>query len=132
MWRLLLIVVCIVVPPACSNADQTANSEPATARLELTALAGPVCPVETDPPLPECAPRPVEMAEIVVMDADGVVVGRGTTDADGTVTIDVPAGELTLAPQPVAGLLGTAPEIMITLRQGQVLQMSADYDTGIR
>jgi hypothetical protein len=132
MWRFLLIIVCIVIPPACGNADQAANSEPTTATLELTALAGPVCPVETDPPLPECAPRPVEKAEIVVMDAEGMEVGRGTTGADGTVTIEVPAGELTVVPQPVAGLLGTAPEIMVTLSQGQVLQVSADYDTGIR
>ncbi len=49
-----------------------------------------------------------------------------------SVTIEVPAGGLTLIPQPVEGLLGTAQEIIVTLSQGQILQVTADFDRGIR
>jgi hypothetical protein len=48
-----------------------------------TALAGPVCQVETIPPDPACAPRPVAGAVILIRDASGTEVARTTTGADG-------------------------------------------------
>jgi len=37
-----------------------------------------------------------------------------------------------VVPQPVQGLLGTAPMIDVTLSTGQTLRVTVDYDTGIR
>ena len=68
------------------------RASPATAAgvIEVRAVAGPVCPVETVPPDPACEPRPVAGAPIFVMPADGrdVVVAQGTTDEDGLVRLD--------------------------------------------
>ncbi|HET8571999.1 MAG TPA: hypothetical protein VFN14_08925, partial [Candidatus Limnocylindria bacterium] len=41
-----------------------------TGRLEVHAVAGPVCPVETQPPDPGCTPRPVAGATVLVTPAD--------------------------------------------------------------
>lgn len=117
---------------SCGATDDPRDKDVATARLEITALAGPVCPVDTDPPSPECAPQPVDAATILVTDANGTELARGTTGSDGMVDIDVIPGELAVIPQPVEGLLGTAPMINVAITAGQTLQVTADYDTGIR
>ncbi len=130
-----VIAVSALVLTACGGtggSGDTGDRAVAMARLEITALAGPMCPVETDPPSPECAPRPVESATIVVTDATGDEVVRGTTGPDGVVGFDVAPGELTVVPQPVEGLLRTASTISVTLTAGQTLRGTVDYDTGIR
>lgn len=125
---LILILISMALLAACGGTDDRA----ATARIEITALAGPACPVETDPPSPECAPRPVDNAVFAVTDADGNEVARGATGAHGRVVLEVPVGELTVVPQPVEGLLGTAAALVVSVGDGQTLQVTADYDTGIR
>lgn len=127
-----VIVVSIALFAACGDANDPEHDPTATATLKITALAGPVCPVQTDPPSPDCAPRPVDMAIIVVSGPDGAERARGTTGSDGTVVLEVAAGELTIVPQPVEGLLGTAAAVTVTVADGQTLQATVDYDTGIR
>jgi hypothetical protein len=123
-----------ILPPALGVAPPAPTTPPpsVTAMLEIVALAGPICPVETDPPSPECAPQPVDGASIVVTDSNGVEVGRGITGPDGTLTIPAPVGDLTVVPQPVPGLLGTAPPVFVTAIRGQTVGVVVDYDTGIR
>lgn len=129
--RLLTLVTLMALFVACGSG---AGSDPsaATATLVITALAGPMCPVETDPPTPGCEPRPVDMATIVVTDAEGSEVARAVTGVDGIVTLVVPSGDLVVTPQPVEGLLGTAGAIEVTVAAGGALRLSADYETGIR
>ena len=78
---LLLLAACMpaVVSP-------TPGGDAGT--LEIEVVAGPVCPVEQDPPDPNCEPRVVEGARILVQPGDGrdIVVGEATTDADGHAT----------------------------------------------
>jgi hypothetical protein len=127
-----LMAMSILVLAACGDTDDPAEVQAATARLEITALAGPVCPVETDPPSPECAPQPVDSATIVVADGDGAEIARAETGPEGMVGFDVIPGEMAIVPQPVEGLLGTAPMITVTVTAGQTLRVTVDYDTGIR
>jgi hypothetical protein len=131
-----LAVAATVAITACGGTEGSSTVastvQAATARLELIALAGPVCPVESDPPSPDCAPRAVGGAFVIVTDVRGSEVARGATAVDGTLVLDVPAGELTVTPQPVEGLVGTAPPMIVTIAAGQTLQLTADYDTGIR
>jgi len=103
-------------------------------RLEIVVVAGPVCPVEQDPPDPNCEPRPVADARILVQPADGrdILVGEGTTDEQGQVTIDLPAGDYLVAGAEVEGLMG-APELAsVTVVAGDTVTLSLGYDTGIR
>jgi len=128
MRPVALSIVLLLAAGGCA-ADGT--DEP-SAIIVVTALAGPTCPVETDPPSPECAPRPVVDAVIVVVDPGGSEVARAATGADGTVSIAVPAGTLIVTPQPVEGLPGTAPPSTVTVPPGSSISVAADYDTGIR
>jgi hypothetical protein len=108
-----------------------APEPPLLAVLEGRVVAGPVCPVETDPPNPECAPRPVAGAELVVTSAGGLDV-IAVTDGDGFFRVEVAAGPVTVVPQPVDGLLGTAPPIDLDLPAGVTDIGEIVYDTGIR
>ena len=96
------------------------------------ALAGPVCPVETEPPDPDCAPRPVAGAAIVVRDASGSEVARATTEADGGFFVPLPAGLYVLEPQAVEGYMGTAAAFEVDVQDGVATEVQLDYDTGIR
>lgn len=131
-WFIALTALALTSCGGSGGTGETGDSAPLTGRLEVIARAGPVCPVETDPPSPECAPRPVDSATIVVTDAAGDEIARGTTGPDGVIGFDVAPGELTVVPQPVEGLLGTAPPVGATVAVGRTARVEVDYDTGIR
>jgi hypothetical protein len=111
------------------------TGDPMPDKIDVSGMvtAGPTCPVETDPPNPACAERPVAGAELVILDQDGTEVLRATTLEDGTFTIQLVPGSYHLIPQPVAGLMGTAPPIDFVVDAGQpVSDLQVTYDTGIR
>jgi hypothetical protein len=114
---------------ACSSA----GGEPASTDVRGVAIAGPSCPVVTDPPYPDCQDRPVPGAVIVVLDQTGTQVARVMSGADGTFAIELAPGAYRLVPQPVDGLMGTAEEQQITVAAGEpTADVTVGYDTGIR
>lgn len=100
--------------------------------ISLTALAGPICPVETEPPDPACAPRAVPGAVVRVLDVGGVEVMRATLDGGGFAFLALEAGTYTLEPQPVEGLMGTPAPASVTVTDGVAVPIVLSYDTGIR
>lgn len=92
--------------------------------------AGPTCPVET-PGDPNCAPRAVAGAVLLVHDGSGKEVALVTTNGSGLFRFDLAVGEYTLEPQPVEGLMGTAQPMPFTVTDG-VTWLDVSYDTGIR
>lgn len=126
-FALTVALVCTLLLTACSPSSE--RTYPVGGR----AVAGPVCPVERTPPDPACRPRPVAGATLVITAADGGEVARTTTDVDGGWTVTLRAGAYTLTPQPVVGLLGTAPPIQFTISAtGSSVGLDVTYDTGIR
>jgi hypothetical protein len=108
-------------------------STPVETTVKGTVTAGPTCPVVTDPPDPSCADRPVEGAVLIVTTPAGGEVARVTSDADGTFEISLAPGRYRLEPQPVEGLMGTAPESEFTVEGGgPIVEIPVSYDTGIR
>ena len=96
-------------------------------------VAGPTCPVVTDPPDPDCADRPVAGAVLVVVDAAGEEVARIASAADGTFAVALAPGRYRIVPQPVAGLMGTASQLDVTVEVGEPPdELTIAYDTGIR
>ena len=93
-------------------------------------VAGPVCPVVKDPPDPECRPRPVEDAVLVVTSTDGNQVGRVTSDADGQFSLNLKPGVYELRGEPVEGLFGSD-TVPLEVVDGP-LEVTVTYDTGIR
>jgi hypothetical protein len=95
-------------------------------------VAGPTCPVVTDPPDPSCADRPVSGAELIVLTSSGAEVMRATSDADGIFVLHLPPGGYVLEPQPVEGLLGTANPVAFSVDEAGAADLVVSYDTGIR
>ena len=106
------------------------TSDPATVTVKL--VAGPVCPVERNPPDPSCAPRPVPTADVVLRDPSGAEVGRGSSDAAGQVVFTVPAGAYYVEAGAVSGLMRQAEPEAFSVVGGSSVILTLEYDTGIR
>lgn len=100
--------------------------------IMLTAVRGPICPVEQDPPDPACAPQPVPGAVVVIRDVAGDEVARVTLDAAGFAFLELAAGSYTLEPQPVEGTMAPPGAQSVTVADGAVVPITLAYDTGIR
>lgn len=95
-------------------------------------LRGPICPVVTDPPDPDCADQPVVGATLVFTTLDGTEVARATTDASGEFSVELAPGAYRLVAQPVEGLMGTPAPIDFGVEAGVMSELTVGYDTGIR
>ncbi len=132
----LLVVTILGAAGACTGPPGTSgpSAPAASATVSVTGRvhAGPVCPV-SKPGDPACADRPVSDAVLVVTTPAGAEVTRATSAADGTFSVALAPGDYILAPQPVAGLMGTAPSIPFRVAVGgQPAPLDVAYDTGIR
>lgn len=128
MRRVLAGALVLVALSACSSDEPTEGSAVVTGRT----IAGPTCPVETDPPDPDCAPRVVPDAEIVAALSDGTEV-RARSDEDGSFRFVLPPGAVIITFAAVEGLMNVPDPINATVREGQTLDLSdVTYDTGIR
>jgi len=135
MHRSVAVLVAALVPAALLLAACGAPSSSApTYTVAGRALDGPTCPVEPASPTPGvCEPRAVAGAVLVVSDPAGHEIERMTTGGDGSFTLELAAGNYRLTPQPVTGLLGTAPVIDFTITgTARPADLHVEYDTGIR
>lgn len=114
----------IDVPPIAGT------SGAATANVSL--VAGPVCPVERNPPDPMCSPRPVPNGDVIVRDRSGAEVAHGPADASGKVSFSVPGGAYYVEPATVQGLMGQAQAQAFSVVGGASVGVTLEYDTGIR
>jgi hypothetical protein len=96
------------------------------------ATAGPVCPVEMNPPDPACAPRPVAGARVVALDASEQVVAETMTGPDGAFALELRPGDYTIQSDEVDGLMGAPEPIRIAVEDGVVTVVDLAYETGIR
>jgi len=119
-----LLVACVAAI-ACGHAPEDAVV------VSGMALAGPVCPVETDPPDPACAPRPVVDANILAISESGEKVESRTED-DGRFFFVLAPGRYEIMAQPVAGLMGTPQPFEVEVMAEPVDIGVVMYDTGIR
>ncbi len=129
--RWSFIAALILTLAACSSGAPAPVAAPGTG-LAITAVAGPVCPVEKMPPDPACAPRPVAGATVIVQDGQGRSVATVVLDAGGAAVATLPAGNYVVQPQPVTGLMGTAASTDVTVVDGSLTPVVLSYDTGIR
>lgn len=93
-------------------------------------VAEPTCPVEG--PGIDCKDRPVEVAQILLRTIQQDLIAKVTTDKDGAFSAMLPAGQYTLEPQPVEGLLVTPKPQTVDLEEGESFEITFVYDTGLR
>jgi hypothetical protein len=117
----------VLTPDVLDGLHRNAKGTGAAGRV----TAGPTCPVER-PGDPACAPRMVAGAVLVIRDGTGKEVARRTTDASGLFRFNLPAGDYTLEPQPVQGVMGTAQPMPFAVADGALTWLDVSYDTGIR
>lgn len=126
MKKLPILLIGFVLAACTGSTPEVAGT------VTGSLIAGPVCPVETNPPDPNCAPRPVQGAVIVATSADGDEI-EATSDAEGRFTLELPEGEYTLTYQPVEGLMGVPDQGSVSITQGSAIDLGfVAYDTGIR
>lgn len=116
-----------------TTTDETGSTLPPDRGIQGTVVAGPTCPVVTDPPDPSCADQPVADAELVVTTLDGIEVARTMSAEDGTFGIILAPGAYWLVPRPVEGLMGTPEPQEFSVAWGMPgPELVVGYDTGIR
>jgi uncharacterized surface anchored protein len=98
----------------------------------VSLTAGPICPVERNPPDPNCAARPVAGATIVIRDAGGAQIAQLTSDARGHAATDLAPGSYVVEAMPAAGLMGTPQPLTVQLTDAASGIVTLSYDTGIR
>jgi len=128
-WPIGLLIVAMV---ACVPTASTSPAVPGT--IEIEVVAGPVCPVEREPPDPACDPGPVDGARILIQPGDGrdIVVGEATSDASGRATVEIAPGDYIVLGIDVEGLMGRPEPATVTVSPGQAVMVTLTYDTGIR
>ena len=129
--RLRSALAATLIALLAAGCAATGSSGP-TGLLTVSAVAGPVCPVERVPPDPACAPRPVAAKDVAVITADGsqqVVVGR--TDAAGKVRFALPFGRYVVRGRSNGGF-PIPPEDTAVEVGARPVDVTLNYDTGIR
>ena len=133
--RLALFAIVLGAVAGCAPAATPSGSpfpSVRTGRLEGIAVAGPTCPVVTDPPQSGCEDRPVEGARLIIVSEEGDEVTTATTGADGRFEVDLRPGTYEVQPQPVDGLMHTAEPVTAVVTIGDPAEITISYDTGIR
>lgn len=116
----------VVLAAACGSAEVPEGN--VTGRL----VAGPVCPVESEPPDPECADRPLAGVGVTAIGSDGRT-RLVTSSDDGHFEVRVLAGEVILRFQTMVGLPGTPEDLIVFVAAGETVDVGdVAYDTGIR
>ena len=125
----ILMMVCVV---ACGPSPAATGGE--TGTLEVSVVAGPICPVETQEPDPACEPTPVAGAQLVVSPGDGteIVLAQGTSDADGFAAFELAPGAYLLTGADVPGLFSVPDPAVVEILAGETASVTLVYDTGIR
>jgi hypothetical protein len=133
------LAVLLSLAVACGSPGSAGGTRPSIAggpsSITGTVTAGPVCPVEHNPPASGCAPRAIAGATIVVSDSSGTRIASATTAPDGSYLLPVGrAGAFTVSGEPVTGLMGLPKPVSVTLSSAAGMTATADleYDTGIR
>jgi len=148
-WQVVIRIGWGDCPAGCINEHRWTYAVGRDAKVELiqedgdalpdatgvrgTVTSGPTCPVETQPPDPACAARPVAGAVLVFANAAGAEVARATSAADGTFIVELAPGAYHVTAEPVQGLMGTPEPVDVQVEAGQPMtDLQVSYDTGIR
>ena len=134
-WTLLstgiILITLMGFAPGC---DKSVNGDPGF--LEGVITIGPLCPVETDPPDPECLPTAdtYKAYPVDVWTANGKIkVAHLSPSLDGSYSIKLDPGDyiVRLEIEQVAVGSSNLP-VVVSITTGEKTNLDIDIDTGIR
>jgi hypothetical protein len=111
-----------------------ASGRPTSSGIDGRVVAGPTCPVETVPPQPRCAPRPLAVSlgvHRVGSKTPSIQVRSGSDGrfrvflSPGTYVVQAPAVARSPLPRP-------PPAVRVQVRARHFTNVTIRYDTGIR
>jgi hypothetical protein len=123
-----------VVLVACALACAPASGRQIHSGIAGRVYAGPTCPVERNPPDPQCRPRPLA-ARLRIARSGGSGAGRVVrSGSDGRFRVKLSPGRYTLTPlaQPGSPFPRPGPPQTVTVHTGRFTYVTVTYDTGIR
>jgi hypothetical protein len=118
------------VPPDAWPAPDAGGG--AGSGLQITAVAGPTCPVETIGADPACAPRFVPNVTVLILDATGAIQHKLNLDATGQRFVALEPGAYVVKAEGVEGFMNGPEAQRVTVEAGQVTDVTLAFDTGIR
>ncbi len=131
---LLFVAACIVLvgagcwtTPPSPAPDTTTDGD---SGVRGTALIGPTCPVERDPPDPACADRPYQ-GSFVVETTAGARVASFSTAADGSYSVALDPGTYVIELAAPAFLPSMSP-VTVTVVEDAYATLDLSLDSGIR
>lgn len=103
-----------------------------TSGIRGTVTIGPTCPVQKDPPDPNCTDRPYQTTLVIA----STIVGRNggvlvQTDAQGRFEHSLPAGTYTIR-STGNGAPPTLQPMTVTVKDGAWTTVTVQFDSGIR
>lgn len=103
-----------------------------TSGIRGTVTIGPTCPVQKNPPDPNCADRPFQ-AGFNVIDQKGKTVKSFSSDENGKFSADLAPGTYVIRNIPAPG---TYPRLItsedVTVSEGKYIELNLQFDSGIR
>ncbi len=125
MRALLVATLAALLLSGC-----TVSTDSTSSGIQGTVWIGPTCPVQRDPPDPECADRRYATT-LELTTADGEFVRRFASDGNGTYRIDVAPGSYAIRSPPDQTLpyCAAGPVTVVT---GAYPTLDVPCDSGIR
>jgi hypothetical protein len=110
-----------------------ASSATTSSGIRGLVFIGPVCPVERDPPDPDCAPRPYVATIWFRSAATNGVVRSVRSAPTGRFRATLPAGLYVVEPRPGRGIAHPLrPRRTVRVYPRRFTAIRIDYDSGIR
>lgn len=97
-----------------------------------TILLGPTCPVQRDPPDPQCADKPYATSLVVTTVSGERIIKELTSDSNGEFRVAVPPGEYAIRAAATADTLPRCDEQLVVVRASEYTATTLRCDTGIR
>ncbi len=122
---LLLSAFCLLLVACAPKIDPSLTSG-----VQGQVFIGPVCPVvQINNPCPD---QPYQ-AKLTVINLDGKIVAKSSSDADGNFEIKLPPGDYLLhAESPEGGMLPYAEDVEFTVYPDEFSEVIVNFDSGIR
>ncbi|MHB1261595.1 MAG: hypothetical protein ACYC2H_07745 [Thermoplasmatota archaeon] len=101
--------------------------------IEGVAMMGPTCPVERDPPDPDCADKPYEGDLVVTTPDQGKMLKEFRTNAHGEFQVAIGPGEYSIRNDPASDNFPyCSTQGTIVVEAGRFTRADVSCDTGIR